>query len=217
MFLHQPSGLYLTPYRAYDPYSGRWLSRDPAGEPGGFNLYGYVREDPVNNVDPDGQAAAIPLPDLGPLAGPLIGIPLGALAGEAICYYNPWLCSPPGSPPPSPNGPQCNANAPPQEPPAPPPPAPPSPGDILMPGGQPIGTPGSRPGYQDVPGGSQEAQDLYDQLTQGGTPSTPPIYPGTGSKLPGGGWVGIRPQSKSGGPAIDVNIPGIPITKIHFY
>jgi RHS repeat-associated protein len=34
MFLHQPSGLYLTLFRAYDPYSGRWLSRDPAGEQG---------------------------------------------------------------------------------------------------------------------------------------------------------------------------------------
>ena len=32
MFLHQPSGLYLTWFRAYDPVSGRWLSRDPAGE-----------------------------------------------------------------------------------------------------------------------------------------------------------------------------------------
>ncbi len=29
MFLHQASGLYLTQYRAYDPFSGRWLSRDP--------------------------------------------------------------------------------------------------------------------------------------------------------------------------------------------
>jgi hypothetical protein len=29
MFLNADSGLYLTQYRAYDPVSGRWLSRDP--------------------------------------------------------------------------------------------------------------------------------------------------------------------------------------------
>ncbi|GHU14001.1 hypothetical protein AGMMS50225_24990 [Betaproteobacteria bacterium] len=42
MQYHQPSGLYLTKYRAYDPRTGRWLSRYPIGEAGGLNLYGYV-------------------------------------------------------------------------------------------------------------------------------------------------------------------------------
>jgi len=32
MFYNADSGLYLTQYRAYDPASGRWSSRDPAGE-----------------------------------------------------------------------------------------------------------------------------------------------------------------------------------------
>jgi RHS repeat-associated protein len=32
MFYNADSGLYLTQYRAYDPVSGRWLSRDPVGE-----------------------------------------------------------------------------------------------------------------------------------------------------------------------------------------
>jgi RHS repeat-associated protein len=60
-------------YRAYDPYSARWLSRDPSGEqpssfgvtnalgspgwfkqPGSPNLYEYVNLGPVNNVDPWG-------------------------------------------------------------------------------------------------------------------------------------------------------------------
>ena len=31
-YLHGPSGLYLTKYRAYDPGEGRWISRDPIGE-----------------------------------------------------------------------------------------------------------------------------------------------------------------------------------------
>ena len=38
-------------FRIYDPTSGRWLSRDPIGEAGGENLYGFVGNDPVNRVD----------------------------------------------------------------------------------------------------------------------------------------------------------------------
>jgi RHS repeat-associated protein len=29
-------------YRYYNPGTGRWLSRDPIGEKGGLNLYGFV-------------------------------------------------------------------------------------------------------------------------------------------------------------------------------
>src|SRR5438105_1139205 len=38
----------------YDPRIGRFLSRDPIGETGGFNLYGYCGNDPVNRNDPLG-------------------------------------------------------------------------------------------------------------------------------------------------------------------
>jgi RHS repeat-associated protein len=48
---HAKSGLVLTWHRAYDPETGRWLSRDPIGEEGGINLYGYVGNDPVNWID----------------------------------------------------------------------------------------------------------------------------------------------------------------------
>src|SRR6185436_4343348 len=48
---HQPSGLSVYLYRAYDPNLQRWLSRDPIGELGGLNLYGYVGNSPVNTID----------------------------------------------------------------------------------------------------------------------------------------------------------------------
>ncbi len=62
MFIHTASGLYLTLNRAYDPYSGRWLSRDPAGEDGGINLYGYVDQDPINQLDRFGLGPWTPPP-----------------------------------------------------------------------------------------------------------------------------------------------------------
>jgi RHS repeat-associated protein len=38
-------------YRYYDPVTGRWPSRDPIGEDGGVNLYGFVGNDGVNLWD----------------------------------------------------------------------------------------------------------------------------------------------------------------------
>ena len=54
MFFHEPSGLYLTLHRLYDPEAARWLSRDPIGERGGSNLYAYVEGNPVQRIDPLG-------------------------------------------------------------------------------------------------------------------------------------------------------------------
>ena len=51
---HEGSGLELALFRAYDPATGRWLSRDPIEEDGGINLYGYVRNGPINGIDPLG-------------------------------------------------------------------------------------------------------------------------------------------------------------------
>jgi RHS repeat-associated protein len=56
---HAPSGLYLSPTRAYSSAFGRFISRDPLGEKGGLNLYGYVGNDPVNAVDPFGLEALL--------------------------------------------------------------------------------------------------------------------------------------------------------------
>jgi RHS repeat-associated protein len=41
-------------YRSYKPGTGRWINRDPLGEAGSFNLYCFVRDDPVDRGDPLG-------------------------------------------------------------------------------------------------------------------------------------------------------------------
>lgn len=54
---HNASGFYDFGYRFYDPATQRWLNRDPIGEEGGVNLYGYVENDPVNGIDPLGLSS----------------------------------------------------------------------------------------------------------------------------------------------------------------
>ena len=56
-YMHSRSNLNLTVHRAYSPTLARWLNRDPLGESGGINLYGYVGNDPVDGSDPLGLLA----------------------------------------------------------------------------------------------------------------------------------------------------------------
>jgi RHS repeat-associated protein len=48
------TGLDFATYRAYQPSAGRWLNRDPLGEHGGLNLYGYAGQNPVRSRDASG-------------------------------------------------------------------------------------------------------------------------------------------------------------------
>jgi RHS repeat-associated protein len=72
--VHVNSGLTYYLYRLYDPHLQRWLNRDPLGEPGfeairrplvnenadGPNLYTFVLNDPLNEVDYLGLAPGGP-------------------------------------------------------------------------------------------------------------------------------------------------------------
>jgi RHS repeat-associated protein len=52
------TGLYYYAYRYYDPVTGRWPSRDPIGEQGGINLYGFVGNDGLGRFDIGGLIGA---------------------------------------------------------------------------------------------------------------------------------------------------------------
>ncbi|MCX8154903.1 MAG: RHS repeat-associated core domain-containing protein [Verrucomicrobiae bacterium] len=55
LFSTQPldweTGLLYYGHRYYSPTPGRWLSRDSLGEEGGLNVYRFVYNDPIQNVD----------------------------------------------------------------------------------------------------------------------------------------------------------------------
>jgi RHS repeat-associated protein len=83
-YYHARSGLYLAPYRAYNPTIGRWLSRDPLGEVFELNLYAYVENHPLKEQDPLGlQTVTVP-------SGPIL--------------LPPVVPNPPGSNPNTPGG-----------------------------------------------------------------------------------------------------------------
>ena len=56
------TGFYYYGYRFYSPQWQRWISRDPIGEEGGINLYGYVGNNPLRRIDLFGLMPPMPLP-----------------------------------------------------------------------------------------------------------------------------------------------------------
>lgn len=54
--VHPNSGLYYYGFRFYEPNLQRWMNRDPLGEAGGLNLYGFVGNSPVGAIDPYGES-----------------------------------------------------------------------------------------------------------------------------------------------------------------
>jgi RHS repeat-associated protein len=101
--------------RDYDPETGRWMSKDPLLFGGGdTNLYGYVLQDPINNIDATGKG---PLRGILTVPNILIGGTIAVVGANPIVNYffpppppgsspqNPLTIVPNGPPPASPN--QC--------------------------------------------------------------------------------------------------------------
>jgi len=51
----EETGLYYYGARYYAPWLGRWTAADPSGLSDGPNVYAYVGNNPVNDVDPNGN------------------------------------------------------------------------------------------------------------------------------------------------------------------
>jgi RHS repeat-associated protein len=73
------TGLVRFGARDYDASVGRWTTKDPIRFAGGVNLYGYVVNDPVNEVDSAGMApgpaGTVPDPSGGGGSGAICGLP----------------------------------------------------------------------------------------------------------------------------------------------
>lgn len=69
------TGLYLATRRLMNPANGVWLSADPKGYVDSSSLYVYVRQNPVDYVDPEGEIAFL---------GILAVMAVGALVGGGL-------------------------------------------------------------------------------------------------------------------------------------
>jgi RHS repeat-associated protein len=58
------TGLYYYRARYYDPVLKRFVSEDPIGLLGAFNVYAYVDENPISLVDPTGETPPVIVPQV---------------------------------------------------------------------------------------------------------------------------------------------------------
>jgi RHS repeat-associated protein len=76
-------------YRWYDPLTGRWNSKDPIGERGGANLYGFVKNDGVNRLDKLGLVfwGGLPLPGVGGPTASEVTPSLGVDSSDGLGFW----------------------------------------------------------------------------------------------------------------------------------
>jgi len=101
--IHVNSAMYYYGYRWYDPNLQRWPNRDPVGELGGSNLYGFLFNDPADRIDAFGLAPpwlpplpkwpfpSIPTPPPWPLPnwpGATLGDRLSVCLNNCLWAYN---------------------------------------------------------------------------------------------------------------------------------
>ena len=61
-YYDEETGLHYNYFRDYSPIIGRYVEADQIGIKEGRNhLYGYVGNEPVSNVDPDGLQRGVPI------------------------------------------------------------------------------------------------------------------------------------------------------------
>jgi hypothetical protein len=90
--------------------------------------------------------------------------------------------------------------------------------DLLQPGGSLIGKAGTDVSIREITGGLPDAQAMFQQLSRGGTIVEQTVTL-TRVQLPNGGFVQLRTvmaRSPATAATIDVNIPGLDITKLKF-
>ena len=92
-YYDEETGLIYYNYRYYNPELGRWISRDPIEEQGGFNLYGMIGNNPLYKWDRLGYEhafwcflkrvfwGAVSGAVTGALSGAAVGAAIGAVAG----------------------------------------------------------------------------------------------------------------------------------------
>jgi len=88
------TGLYFYRARFYDPKIGRFLNEDPIGLNDGLNLYSYVKQNPINRVDPTGKVGILLIPINYCLVNPIMCTQLVGIGVGVACELANGACGP---------------------------------------------------------------------------------------------------------------------------